>query len=123
MNWGELLNYIVYSVVGLVLSVLGIYITTWINKKIKDDELKRLVASLNDVVQKAVLEVYQTYVENMKKKNIFDEEAQKKALAKCLEIITTNIPTDVFEWLRSNCADIEKYLINLIESQIALLKK
>lgn len=123
MNWGEILTQIVLGLLGILLSVLSVYATYLINKHIKDAELKRIITSLNDLVQKAVLEVYQTYVENLKSKSIFDAEAQKTALNQSLEIIKVNMPSDVEKWLKSNYTDVERYLKTLIEAQIGLLKK
>jgi len=123
MNWENILTEVILSVLGIVLSGLGALATYWISKLIKDDKLKHIMNSLNEVVKKAVLEVYQTYVEELKDKDMFSADAQKIALSKALKIIDTNLPNDVKEWLKSNVSDIQEYLKGLIEAQIGLLKK
>lgn len=123
MNWESILTEVILSVLGVVFTALGGLVSYWISKKIKDDKLRGIMTSLNDVVKKATLEVYQTYVEGLKEKDIFDVEAQKTALSRALKIIETNCTQEVKEWLKSNVSDVQEYLKGLIEAQIALLKK
>lgn len=122
MNWNEIGTQLIIGIVGIVISGLGIYVTYLINKWVKDKELKEIILSLNQVVQQAVLTIYQTYVEELKCKNEFTLEAQKQALERCLALVKANIPIKVEEWLKSNYTDIERYLKSLIEAQIGLLK-
>lgn len=122
MNWSELLNEIILGAVGIVLSALGLLITALINKYVKNEETKSLLTSLTDIARNAVLEVYQTYVEALKKGGIFDEKAQKEAQDRALKIIRENMPEKVHAWLEANYSDAETYLLSLIESQIGQLK-
>ena len=122
MDWNGIATEIILGVVGLVMSALGILITYLINKYIKSDELKGIVNSLNELVRNSVLEVYQTYVEALKKGGIFNETAQNEALERCLALINRNMPEKVHAWLEANYGDIEAYLKSLIEAQIGLLK-
>lgn len=122
MDWNGIATEIILGVVGLVMSALGILITYLINKYIKNDELKGIVNSLNELVRNSVLEIYQTYVEALKKGGIFNETAQKEAQERCLALINRNMPENVHAWLEANYCDIEAYLKSLIESQIGLLK-
>ena len=122
MDWNGIGTEIILGVVGLVMSALGILITYLINKYIKNDELKGIVNSLNELVRNSVLEIYQTYVEALKKGDIFNETAQKEAQERCLAIINRNMPENVHAWLEANYGDIEAYLKSLIEAQIGLLK-
>jgi len=110
------------TLVGLAVSLLAFYGTYLINKKIKNDKLKTIMMSLQEVVKNAVLETYQTYVEELKDKDMFDTEAQKKALRHALDYIKANIPYYVQTWLESNFSHVDEYLKSLIEAQIGLLK-
>lgn len=121
--WSELLKDLILGLVGLVISALGVYVTYLINSKIKNAQVKEYVAQLNDLVQKAVLETYQTYVEELKENDMFDSRAQKKALKKALTIVETNLPTDLEQWLKTQFPAFESYLTTLIEAQIGLLKR
>ena len=122
MNWAEIGTQIIVGIIGILLTGLGTLITFLINKYIKNDKLKTILSSLNETVRNAVSEVYQTYVEALKKDGMFDAEKQKEALNKALEIIKTNLPTDVMNWVKENYSDIDSYLKSLIEAAIGLLK-
>ena len=122
MDWNTIGTQIITGIFEFIISAVGIYIIYLINKYIKNEKLKTILNSLHNLIKNSVLEVYQTYVEELKDKNIFDAKAQKKALERCLKIINTNMPIEVEEWLKLNYTDIESYIKGLIEAQIALLK-
>lgn len=123
MNWSEIGTEIILSIIGLVVSGLGALITYLINKYIKNEQLKTILNSLNELVKASVATIQQTYVDELKKGGMFDKEAQKQALERCLELIKANMPNDISNWLKSNYSDIEAYLKSLIEAQVSLLKK
>lgn len=122
MDWNAIGTQVILGIIGVLITGLGTLITVLINKYVKNDKLKNILSSLNEVVQKAVSEVYQTYVEALKKDGMFNKEAQEEALNKALEIIKTNAPKDVMNWLNSNYTDIDAYLKSQIEAVIGLLK-
>lgn len=122
MDWNEIGTQVILGIIGILITGLGTLITYLINKYVKNDQLKSIISSLNQTVQNAVLETYQTYVEALKKDGMFDAEAQKEALSRALENIKTNLPADVMNWLKENYDDIDAYLKTLIESCIGLLK-
>ena len=123
MDWQEILSKIILGLIGIGFTALSTMVTYWISKFIKDEHLKKLLNSLNELARSAVLEVYQTYVEELKGKGLFDKEAQSKALSKAIGIIKANLDSETKKWLEENKGDVEAYLKTLIESQIALLKK
>lgn len=122
MNWNEIFTEIIIGFSGVLISALGIIVTYLINKWVKNQEVKSMIESLNELVRTAVLETYQTYVEELKDKDIFDYDAQKIALEHALQSIRTNMPDKVKTWLEANIKDINKYLRQLIEAQIGALK-
>ena len=122
MDWAEIGTQIILGVIGVLITGLGTLITFLINKYVKNDQLKRILSSLNETVRNATSEVYQTYVEALKDTNMFTDAAQKKALEKALIIIKNNLPTDVMDWVKENYTDIDGYLKSLVEAAIGLLK-
>ena len=122
MNWGEIGTQVILSIIGVVISAVGVIVTYLVNKYVSDAKLKNILTSLNNLVQNSVLEVYQTYVEALKKAGNFDAEAQKQALERCLALIKVNMPKELETWLKTNYSDIEGYLKSLIEAQIGFLK-
>lgn len=123
MDWAELGTQIILSLVGVVGSALAGLLTYLISKYIKNDKLKLLMNSFNELIQNSVAEVYQTYVEALKKDNMFDKEAQAEALRRCLELINKNMPNDIKSWLDKNHNNIEEFIKDTIESHIALAKR
>ena len=122
MNWAEIGTQVITGIIGVLIAGLGTLITVLINKYVKNDKLKTILNSLNETVKNAVSEVYQTYVEALKKDGMFDAEKQKEALNKALEIIKTNLPTEALDWVKENYSDIDAYFRSLIEATIGLLK-
>lgn len=122
MNWSQIGTEIIISLAGVIISALGVFITYLINKYIKDQKTKDIINSLHQIVRDSVLYVYQTYVEELKNKDIFDKDAQKQALERCLQLIKVNMSQEIKTWLEANVGDITAYLKSLIESQIGLLK-
>ena len=122
MNWGEIGTQVILGILGVVLSSLGVVVTYLVNKYVNDAKLKNILTSLNTLVQNSVLEVYQTYVEALKKAGNFDAEAQKLALERCLTLIKANMPKDIETWLKANYSNVESYLKSLVEAQIGFLK-
>lgn len=122
MNWGEIGTQVILSILGIVISGFGVVVTYLVNKYVNDAKLKNILTSLNTLVQNSVLEVYQTYVEALKKAGNFDAEAQKLALERCLTLIKANMPKNIETWLKANYSNIESYLKSLVEAQIGFLK-
>lgn len=122
MDWNQIGTQIIIGIVGVIVSGLGIFFTYLINRFIKNDELKQIMNSLKELVKSAVLDIQQTYVDELKKNGAFDYEAQKRAVEKCLDTIKANMPLKVETWLKSNFKDIEGYLRTLIEAQVKLIK-
>lgn len=122
MDWAEIGTQVILGIITIIGSVLSLVITFLINKYIKNDQVKTIVNSLHDLVKNCVNEIYQTYVEGLKKDGMFDKAAQEKALQMCLDKIINQMPSDVKKWLDQNYPDIQAYLKTLIESSIATLK-
>lgn len=123
MNWSEVGTQIILSLLGIVGSALAAILTYLINKYIKNDKLKMIVNSFNDLIQNSVAEVYQTYVEALKKENMFDKDAQEEALKRCIEFINKNMPNDIKNWLDKNYDNIDEFIKDSIESNIAISKR
>ena len=122
MDWNSILTEVLIGLIGLILTALGSVIAYFIDKYVKNEQLKTTLSSFHDLVKNSVLETYQKYVEELKDNDMFDVRAQKTALAACLELIRTNMPQSVKTWLTANVSDIDGYLISNIEAQIGALK-
>lgn len=122
MDWNGIFSEVVNGLIGLVITALGSIIAYLLDKYVKNEQLKTTLASFHDLVKNSVLETYQRYVEELKDKDMFNVQAQKTALAACVDLIKSNMPERVKKWLTANVSDIDGYLINNIEAQIGALK-
>ena len=122
MNWNEIGTQLIIAIGSILISGAGLLVTYFINKFIKNDKLKRLMNELNVLVQNSVNEVYQTYVDDLKKGGVFNKECQKEALTKALELMRNNMSADLSKWVNENHTNVTEYLKGLIEAQIGLLK-
>ena len=122
MDWNSILTEVFIGIVGLVLTVVGSVIAVLIDKYVKNEKLKTTINSFHELTRSSVLTIYQTYVEELKDKDMFDKKAQKSALQACLMLIKGNMSQNVKQWLTDNVSDIDGYIKDEIEAQIGALK-
>lgn len=122
MDWQS----IVLSAVSIVLTALVSWLTqrliTWINSKISNSKNAKFFTDAVEVVSRAVKVTYQTYVQALKDRNIFDEAAQQQALTQTKDMVLSQLSQDVREFIASNFGDVESWINNTIESTIYDLK-
>ncbi len=123
MNFQEIL----FSVLGVILTTLATWavarITAWLDGKIKD---KTALGFLNDalkIVQSVVKEVYQTYVQSLKDKNMFDAAAQKTALETAIARAKSVMSKEVQDYITTNYGDLTEWITLQIEAFLYDLKK
>ena len=121
----EVLNIILsalsIAVTGLVSWRVSLFIS-WMNSKIKDQELAKHLTKITQIVTDAVMNVYQSFVETLKANGSFTEECQKQAKEKALEIINSQLTEELKSYISSNYGDIQAWLSNKIEAVIYTLK-
>ena len=122
MDWSNIATQIILGIVGALITGLGTVITLLINKYVKNKETAAMLSNISEIVMKCVQETYQTYVQELKDKDIFDAEAQKTALNNCISNIKSLLTTEMSDYLSKNYADVEKFLKTLVESAINTLK-
>ena len=133
MEFPEMLNYILYVVLTVILPVIAKYTVDFIKTKIKEsniveeatknENISNLVKdALSDVID-SVLYVNQTFVETLKTKNEFTpeawEEAKKKAYNAAIETISEESKNAVIMMYGS----FDKWLQLKIESSVNIAKK
>ena len=98
-------------------------LTSWLNTKIKDKKLASYLTKITQITTDAVECVFQSFVETLKNNDKFDQNAQKEAKDKALEIINSQLTDELKDFIADNYGDIQKWLLNKIESVIYQLKK
>lgn len=121
----EVLNIILSAVsilvTGLVSWGVGLLIS-WLNSKIKDQDLARHLTAVTQIVTDAVMNVFQSFVDTLKKNGNFDEVAQKEAKDRAMEIIMNQLTPELKNYIMNNYGDLQEWISNKIESVIYNLK-
>lgn len=133
MEFQEVLNYILYIVLTIILPVVAKYVVNLIQAKIaeskvieevtKNENVSNIVKDALSDVMDAVLYVNQTYVDSLKASGEFNAEAQQiafnKAYAKAASLISEGTKNVIDELYGS----FDKWLNLKIESSVNVAKK
>ena len=122
MGWNEILMYIIETVLKLVVAVAIPYGFKLIRDKLKNDTQIKYLNKFEQLVKDAVNQVQQTYVENMKAENMFDEDAQKEALAMVKSNVLNMMNDRMQEIVIDAVGDFDEYMRNMIESEVFNIK-
>lgn len=121
--WEQIGTELILSLIGIIVTGLGLVITHLINKYVKNDTVRGYLNELREIVFDVVQEVQQTYVEEMKAKGFFNKEAQQHACEMALHIIENSLSKELKAWLDKTYPDAQQFIITLIESTICTMKK
>jgi hypothetical protein len=119
----SIIGVVVTSVVVPLITLLGVKLTQWINGKIKNEETRNTIEEVNQIVTSNVAYVFQTYVDNLKKKDKFDDKAQNYALRYAQEKILNELSEVAKEYILEHYGDINGWITTQIESTIYTYKK
>lgn len=97
-------------------------LVAWLNTKIKDAKALKYLTEAIDVITSTVKATYQTYVQSLKDKNLFDGEAQKIALNKAIEQAKNSMSVEVQNYITANFGDLTEWIILQVESTLYDLK-
>ena len=122
MGWNEILMYIIETVLKLVVAVAIPYGFNILRKKLQNDTQIKYLGKFEKLVTDAVNEVQQTYVSNLKAKDMFDKEAQLEALAKVKAIVLNTMNDRMQEIVIDAVGDFDTYMRSLIESEVFKIK-
>ena len=130
MDWNNILTQI-FELILIPLLIIGstylIYFLSVKTKEIKDktdnDTFDKYLDMLNNTITQCVIATTQTYVEALKKEGKFDAEAQKIAFQKTYDNVMSILTTESKYYLQTALGDLEAYVNNKIEAEVALNKK
>lgn len=118
----DFINYltpVLADVLGALLSALCGYLIIFIHKKKDNISRNEYLDMLASTVEKCVRATNQTYVDALKKDNIFTKEAQEEAFNRTIENVKSILNEDCIKYLNKITDDLDKYLKNAIESSVA----
>ena len=120
-----LLNILSIVLMAVILPLLSYGVTrliTYLNSKIKDEKVRKLIIQATEIVTNAVKTVFQTYVDSLKKSGDFNKDSQLEALEKAKDIALSQLNEDIKEYITKNYGDINIWLTTQIEATIDSLK-
>ena len=119
----NILSVVVTAVVLPLISYAGTKLISYLNAKVKDENVKLHLTSATTIVTNAVLTVFQTYVDSLKKNGSFDKDAQLEALTRAKDIALSQMTQELKDFITTNFGDLDNWLTIQIESSINLIKK
>lgn len=126
MDWMAILSEIVWVCVIPLLGILTTYLVILIKNKTKQitDATENSLADkyinmLSDTITTCVMATNQTYVNNLKKENMFDKEAQKEALNKTADAVKQILSADAQKYLNETYGDVSALIMQKIEAEVA----
>ena len=121
----EVLNIIIAAVSVIVtgLASWGVAtFTSWISSKMKDKKLAQMLSDIFGIVTDVVMEIFQTYVEALKKEGKFDAAAQQMAKDKAMDKIMARLSDTMKNYIAEHYGDIKAWISEQIEVAIYQLK-
>ncbi len=108
-----------------LLGVLTAYLVKFIRAKskeltnqIENDIADKYIIMLSETISDCVIATNQTYVEALKKKNVFTAEAQQEAFQMTYDAIMSVLTEDAKEYLRDAYGDLNAYITAKIEAEV-----
>lgn len=114
----DLFYIVLTAAIPLCLKFLYSWVTSVVEEKTQNmdnAQLKEYINSAVQAVMKAVLSTYQTYVDSLKKQDLFDDEAQKKAFQMAKDAAMLMITEDVKAAVEEMYGDFNAWIDNTIE--------
>lgn len=117
----DLLYLVLTAAIPLCLKFLYSWVTTIVEEKAQNmdnAQLKEYINSAVQAVMKAVMSTYQTYVDSLKKQNLFDTDAQKEAFEMAKNAAMLMITEDVKAAVETVYGDFDAWIDNTIEQLV-----
>ena len=133
MEFSEILNYCLYTVLTVILPVVATYAVNLIKAKIKEsniiadatknEDLSKIVEGALSDVMDAVLYINQIYVDSLKSSGKFDKEAQEEAFNRAYAEAMNMISAEAKNVIEQLYGSFDKWLKLKIESSVNMAKK
>ena len=133
MEFSEVLNYVLYIVLTVILPVVAKYVVDLIKTKIKEsniiadatknEDLSKIVEGALSDVMDAVLYINQIYVDSLKSSGRFDKEAQEEAFNRAYIEAMNMISDETKKVIEQLYGSFDRWLKLKIESSVNMAKK
>lgn len=126
----DLVSTIFEIVIFPLITLVSIYFIRWINEKtnfIKEESnneyIDKYLTMLDKTIAQTVTAINQTYVEDLKKQNKFDLDAQKHAFEQVYNTVVSSLSKEAEFYLNEVITDLNAYITNKIEETVHEVKK
>lgn len=123
MTWNQVIMFIIETILKLLVLAVIPYGANLIRVKLHNDTQIKYLNKAEQLVKDAVLQVQQTYVENMKAENLFDEKAQKEAFDMVKSNVLSMMNSRMMDICMEAVGDFDEWIRNMVESQVYTLKQ
>lgn len=133
MEFSEMINYVLYVVLTVIMPVVAKYLVDLIKTKIKEsniiadatknEDLSKIVEGALSDVMDAVLYVNQVYTDSLKASGKFDKEAQAEAFNRAYAEAINMISDEAKKVIEQLYGSFDKWLKLKIESSVNMAKK
>lgn len=117
---------IFWSILGTIGSGLAawlvVVITNWLNRKIKDKKLAKLMSDITTLIITVVQHTYQVYVESLKQAGTFGKIEQQAAKAAAMAEIERQLTVEQKEYIATIADNVKEWISMQIEAAIYSLK-
>ena len=107
----------------ILIAIVGAFIMKSINNYVKNETMQNRLKNIVDVGYNAVVEVNNSFVDDLKKKDTFTKKDGEIALQKAKNTVIEQLSPVLLETLQDNYSDVDMYLEGLIESQVEEVKR
>ena len=133
MEFSEVINYVLYIVLTVILPVVATYVVNLIKAKIKESDIiadatqnenitKIIENALSDVMD-AVLYINQIYVDALKSSGKFDKDAQKNAFNRAYAEALNMISEESQKVIEQVYGSFDEWLMLKIETSVNMAKR
>lgn len=93
-------------------------VARYLASKTDNEIARKYLEEVADAVEKAVSFTNQTYVDKLKKSDLFTYENQEEALQKSIDKALELLTSDAKEFLEESYGDLNAYLLSMIEPEV-----
>ena len=122
MDWVSIVAPIAMAVATALVSWGLSLLTAIIKSKVKNETVVKYLNGALGIVDSAVKETYQTYVQSLKAEGKFDKDAQLAALQKAKYTILSQLTEGAKEYLKEAYGDLDAWIQTQIEAKLYDLK-
>lgn len=125
----EFVKEILFAIIAAAVPVATTFLCKWLvslseaNKvKVKNEKAQATIGLVTDMIVAAVETTTSTYVKELKKQDLFDENAHKEAFNRTFETVKKQLTEDSRKIIAETYGDVETYITNKIEQFVEELK-